>query len=356
MDKAHEWTEGRIRALERRLGREYAQAAKEAKAALDDYLRRFRKKDSVWREWVEKAGDPAERAKRQEEYEKWRMGQIAAGKRWKALKDRLAEEMRHANERAREIASGRMPEIYAENFNYGTWEVESGARLDTNFTLYDRAAVERIMRDDPDLLPPPGKKASERIRAGLDKRWNRQQIQSAMLQGILQGESIPKLATRLANEVGDKNRKAAIRNARTMATGAENAGRVDSYKRAQAMGIDMEQEWLATLDNRTRHTHRAIDHERRPVGEKFSNGCRYPGDPSAPPAEIYNCRCSLRGIVAGLEPQSRKYRDLSAIGGDYEAWKQGKEKPKSNPITLPEEKGEAIRRSYVAEYRRKAKE
>ncbi len=45
------------------------------------------------------------------------------------------------------------------------------------------------------------------------------------------------MATRLANSVGEQNRKAAIRNVRTMATGVQNAGRVDSYDRAKKMGI-----------------------------------------------------------------------------------------------------------------------
>ena len=58
---------------------------------------------------------------------------------------------------------------------------------------------------------------------------------------------------------------------------AQNAGRVNSYKRAQAMSVNLQQEWLATLDTHTRHSHRRLDGERVAVGEKFSNGCRWPG-------------------------------------------------------------------------------
>jgi hypothetical protein len=179
-----------------------------------------------------------------------------------------------------------------------------------------------------------------------------------MTQGILQGESIPKLATRLAKEVGDSDRKAAIRNARTMATGAQNAGRVDSYKRAEDMGIEMEQEWRATLDMRTRHEHIQLDGQRQKVGEPFTvDGYEilFPGDPSAEGFLVWNCRCTLRGVVAGLEPQARKYRDESALEGlTYDEWKAQK-KSESNPITLPEEKGEAIAESYRNEYRKGGK-
>lgn len=349
-DPGHEETEKLLKDIEKRIAKEYAQAEKEVQAKLDDYLRRFRLKDEKWREWV------ANGTKTETEYRQWRIGQLAAGDRWEAMKQTLAEDMHNANRIARSIVDGYMPEVYAINFNYGTYEVEVGAKVDTSFTLYDRQTVERILREDPELLPSPGKKVSANIAAGLDVRWNRQQVQSVMLQGIFQGESISKLAERLATVVGDKNEKAAIRNARTMATGAQNAGRIDSYKRAEAMGIEMEQEWIATLDNRTRHEHRQLDHQRQKVGELFEvDGYKlmYPGDPSAPGHLIYNCRCTLRGLVKGLEPQARKYRDNSAIDGmSYGEWKNAK-KSESNPITAQRDKGEAIAESYRREYRRK---
>ena len=355
MDPAHKATENIIKIIEGRINREYKKAVEEVKAKLDDYLRRFEAKDKTWREWVDdvKDTDKAEYRKRLAKYKEWRTAQIAVGNRWKEMRQTLAEDYHNANEIARSIAQGYMPEVYALNHNYGTYTVETGSGKDTSYTLYDRQTVERLMRDNPQILPDPGKKLSKRIANGLDARWNRQQIQSVMMQSILQGESIPKIATRLSQEVGEKNRKAAIRNARTMATGAQNAGRIDSYKRAEAMGIKMQQQWLATHDMRTRHSHRLVDYEIQPVGEMFSNGCRYPGDPDAPGREIYNCRCTLGGIVDGLTSKADKLADYSYIGGDYEAWKNSKEKPQSNSLTLPEEKGQAIRNAYIAEYRRK---
>ena len=345
-DPAHDATERLLAEMEQKIAKEYAQAERELSAKIADYFRRFELKDQRWREWV-KDGD-----KTKEEYQAWRVGQMAVGKRWESMKETIAQDLHHANDVARSIAYGYMPDVYAENFNYGTYEAEVGAKVDTSFTLYDKQTVERLMRDDPKLLPDPGKKKRAEIAAGQDVLWNKQQVQSVMMQGILQGESIPKLANRLAREVGEKDHRAAIRNARTMTTGAQNAGRVDSYKRAEDMGIKMVQEWRATLDMRTRHSHRQLDGERQPVGERFSNGCEYPGDPSGDPAEIYNCRCTLRAVVAGLEPQARKYRDDSMIEGmTYDEWKESRlEKPE--PITLQEEKGEAIRQAYLAEYRR----
>ena len=344
MDPAYLETERIIRQMEKRLNDEYDQALKEVQATIDDYTRRFEKKDEAWRGWVKDG------KRTQEEYEKWRYGQMAVGDRWEELKNQLATDMAHTNEIARGITLGYMPEIYAENFNFGTYELESATGIDTSFTLYNRDTVARIVRDDPKLLPEPGKKVSQEIREGKAVRWNRQHIQSAMMQSILQGESIPKMATRLQNAVGDSNRAAAIRNARTMATGAQNAGRFDAYKRGEEYGIHTKKEWRATLDSRTRHSHRAVDLEVVELDEEFSNGLMYPGDESGPPEEIYNCRCRMLSIIEGMESHAK--RDTSGLEGmTYEEWKEAKEE--TNPITLPEEKARNIRNSYIAQYRRR---
>lgn len=321
MDYGHKESDKMLKDLEKRLQKEYAQAEKEVSQKLSDYLKAFERKDQHKVEQL-KAGEITEK-----EYLDWRKGQILMGERWSEMRETLAQDLHNTNKIAQDMVKTHTQDVYALNHNYGTYEAEKGAMVDTSYTLYDRSTVERLMRDNPNLLPPPGKKTAQRIAEGKDVLWNKQQIQSVMLQGVLQGESIPKLAKRLAEEVGDKNKSASIRNARTMTTGAENAGREDSYHRAEDMGIDMEQMWVATLDDRTRHEHRMLDGQTRPVGEPFEvDGMKimYPGDPSADPSLVYNCRCTLVAVVKhsrldteGLEGMTRnsKLGDMS-----YETW------------------------------------
>lgn len=344
MDAGQKYTEEVVKEIEKRLNAEYAAAEKEIQEKLDDYFRRYEIKDKKWQEWVEDG------KKTEEQYKAWKTQQLAVGDKWQAQRDMIARDLHNTNEIAKSITRSYMPQVYAENFNYATYDIEHGAKINTSFTLYSRESVERLVRDDPKLLPDPSKRTLKRIADAKDVVWNKQQLQSVMIQGILQGDSIPNLATRLAKTVGEKDRKAAVRNARTMATATQNAGRRDAYKRAQNKGVDVEQMWLATMDNRTRHSHRWLDREVRPLGEAFSNGCEYPADPKGDPAEVYNCRCSLRGVVKGLERRSGKFRDDSAVGGmSYDEWRDAK--PKYNPILLPEEKGRAIKQSYINEYR-----
>lgn len=345
MDNGQKDTERIIKEIEARINKEYSQAVKEIEETLNDYLKRFKIKDQKWQEWVENG------TKTESEYKEWRKGQLAVGKRWENQRDAIAHDLAQSNELAKKIVRDRMPEVYAANHNYATYQIEKDAGVNTSYTLYNKEAVARIMESNPEMLPPVGKKVAKDIAEGKAVKWNNKQIQSVMIQGILQGDSIPKLATRLATTVGDSNRKAAVRNARTMAISAQNAGRVDAYKRAKKIGVDAQQMWLAVHDGRTRHSHRQMDREIVDIGEPFSNGCRFPADPQGEPSEVYNCRCSVRGIVKGLEPRAYKYRDDTIEGMTYEEWKEAK--ARSNPILLPEEKARAIKNKYLSEYRHK---
>lgn len=327
-DEGHELTELILRETEADVSRVYRKAVQETQKKLDDYLKRYKVKDKIKREQLRK-GEIT-----QDEYTYWKTGQIMIGKRWEEMRDTLARDLHNANKLARSVVQGYMPEVYALNHNYATFQVEKESHLDTSYTLYDRQTVERIIRDQPDLLPQPGPRKKASIAAGKDIAWQRGQIQSTMLQSILQGESIPNIAKRIARELGETNKGATVRYARTAATGAQNAGRVDAYKRAEGMGIELEQEWLATLDGRTRYEHRYLDGQHVPVGEPFKvDGyeIKFPGDPEAPGYLIWNCRCTLVPHLKNLDqsnaPRKSKLGDMS-----YDEWKD--EHMQSQPVGI----------------------
>ena len=342
MDDGQRETERILKSIEKRINHEYAVAIGEIEDELASYFARFEKKDETWRRWV------ASGERTREEYQQWRVGQMAVGRRWTDQKDAIARQLVNTSKTAQGYVRKYSSEIYVENFNFSTYQVERDAGISTPFTLYSKASVERLVRDNPEVAPPVGKKAARDIAEGKAIKWNKQQLQSVMIQGIMQGDSIPKLTTRLATTVGDKDRKASIRNARTISTGTQNAGRVDAYKRAEDNGVDLEQMWIATLDGRTRHSHRWLNGEVRPVGEQFSNGLEYPADPHGDASEIYNCRCSLRGVVKGLQPKARQYRDSTVDGMTYNEWKDAK--ATSSKITSPDEKSKAAKQNYLDKY------
>lgn len=311
-DEGHEATEALIGEVSERVRREYVAAYEEAEAKLADYLRRFEAKDRIHAEAVRR-GEETEA-----DYREWRRGQILVGKRWQELVDTLAEDYRNADRVAASIVSEYMPDAYAINHDYATFQVERGSRVDTSYTLYSRATVERLLRDRPDLLP------RAKVDGKKDLRWNRQHIASAVTQGVLQGEDLGRVSKRIRS-VADMDYRASMRTARTAMTGAQNAGRLDAYRRAAAMGIDVRKQWLATLDRRTRHSHRRLDDEVAGLDEAFSNGLMYPGDPSGAGSEVYNCRCTLVPVIDGVD-QSSAPRNSKLGGMGYEGWREGHER------------------------------
>lgn len=298
-------TDALLEKIERKVRRTYNRAEYESKKKLLEYLRQFGKQDKEARAAV-RAGKMTKEA-----YLKWRKEKMLGKKRFQEILNTLSADCANADKIAMSIVRGYIPDAYTINRNFAAFEIEKGSLVDTSFTLYDRQTVERIIRERPDLLP--------HVDVPKDLQWNRGKIRAEITQAILQGESIPHVADRLTRVIG-MDKAAAIRNARTAITGAQNAGRVDSYKRAEEMGIGIKQEWMATLDSRTRHSHAVLDGEKVNVGEKFSNGCRYPGDPQGPPSEIYNCRCTLVAFLTGLDLPDVPRR--SALGSmTYEDWK-----------------------------------
>ncbi len=84
--------------------------------------------------------------------------------------------------------------------------------------------------------------------------------------------------------------------ARTETTSIANAARVEE---AKGQGVQ-EMRWISARDANVRESHRDLDGERRPVGEEFGYGLRFPGDPQADVSEIANCRCSIAATSKGL--------------------------------------------------------
>ena len=275
-DYGHHEADKELTALIRRLHLSYRQARINLQEKIEDYLDQFEKQDFLMRALYD-SGELSH-----EDYMKWKYSTLAGTKQWKNMLNQLADDLTHQNEIAASMIDDTLPGVYALNHNYGTFEAEKGSGYDTTYTMYDKNTVKRLLTEHEDLLPKPS------VDIPKDLLWNRQHLQSALLQGILTGESMSDIAKRF-QAVTDMTERAAMRNARTAVTGAENAGRIDSYIRAKKMGIKMQQMWMATLDGRTRDSHAIMDGEQQEVGKKFSNGCRYPGDPQGAPAEVYNC-------------------------------------------------------------------
>ena len=292
-DKAHILTDEKLEEMEKRLSAIYSRAGKEIQQTAGEYFSRFAKQDEAKRKLLEQGKIT------DEEYTKWRKGKVMYGKRFTEMKEQCAKQLLNVNQTAVAYINGELPEVYALNYNAIESAVDGVGGY--SFTLADADTVRNLSVADTSLLP------YKEIDPAKDIPWNMKKINAETLQGILQGESMDKIAKRIMN-VQEMNKTQAIRSARTIVTGAENKGRQDSYKRAEEDGIVMKREWIATNDRRTRHWHAELDGVETGVNEPWVNEygeIMFPGDPGADPANIYNCRCSMAAVVKGFKKAKR---------------------------------------------------
>ena len=125
-------------------------------------------------------------------------------------------------------------------------------------------------------------------------------IQRSITASILQGEGIQKMSRRIKKDL-QTNANRAVTIARTETTKIVNQARDDILVEAQGMGINVKKEWVSAQDDRVRATHAALNGEIRDMDKPFSNGLMRPGDPSGPPSQIINCRCTMVGVLPDYE-------------------------------------------------------
>ena len=299
MYAAHKATEQELAAMEKRLHDIYSRAQKEL--------------GETWKAYMDESGEKIEAL--QKEYEAAKKSgdqkeirdagrRLAAAKReqtiydghYRRLTEKLAKDISSVNERAFAYINGSLPKVYVSNYNAFAKDIQNRFS-GISFELVDEHTIRRLMEKEENLLP------LKKVDGKKDVRWNVQRINAEVTQGILQGESMDKIAKRMQN-VLSMNENSAIRNARTAVTGSENKGRMDMLHDAREKGVFARKIWMAANDSRTRAAHAELDGKEAEEEEYFSNSIGeilYPGDPDADPANTYNCRCSLGYKVVGFE-------------------------------------------------------
>lgn len=303
-DKSHIATDKKLAEMEKHLSAIYRRAEKEIGESWKKYIEKSDKKiDELQKAYDEakKSGDKAAIKRSGIALAKVKKSQTLQNKRYKEITERTAHDIATVNKTALAYINGQLPEVYSLNYNAIAPDVEGVGGY--SFSLVDADTVRNLSLSDESLLP------TKELNISKDVRWNVRKMNAEVLQGILQGETMDEIAGRMSKVFG-MNENSAITNARTMVTGAENKGRMDSYTRAEADGIILDKQWIATNDRRTRHSHRnkpeGVGNEIVGVQESFSNGLMYPGDPNGEPSEIYNCRCTVVSIVKGFKKRGKK--------------------------------------------------
>lgn len=313
-DFGHDFADKELNKYERELKKHYQKAYLSMRKEADKFFSKFDAQTSRMLQKLDK-GEITN-----EDFISWYNKTLTQNHKYDDLVHTLAKEMDQTNQMARDMMTGHMASIYAENSNRSAFEICKDVGANLQFDLVDRRTVEKLIKDgDKKLLPKP-------LNPKKDIRWNEKKVRSALTQGILRGDSVDKIATRLEH-VTKMNRESSVRTARTLTTQAECAGRQDRWEEAEeTYQIEMQKTWMATLDDRTRDWHAELDGESVDLDQPFKNSVgeiMYPCDPDADPENIYNCRCTMiTSIKKYPRDLSRRQMGKGIEGMSYDQWKR----------------------------------
>lgn len=326
----------RVKALGARFQKIYGEAEKGMAEKVNSFFANFKELDAQKKALVD-AGKLS-----QKDYETWRRNKLLMGEKYKDLRDSIADNMLHANQRAAAVINHELPNVYAHNFNQVGEGVERKVK-GYSFDLTNPETVRKLATDNTTLLP------YKFVDGHRDVRWNSTKVNSQILQGVLQGESADQMASRLMN-VTKMNKESALRNARTAVTSAQNKGRVDAMHQCEDDGVIMGKEWIATKDERTREAHLELDRVVVKVDEPFENEIgqiMYPGDPDADPANTYNCRCTIAEVVLGFKPKEEEQEEEQIQDNTEQEEQQSYYAPIDEMGGMSQEQKEAIEAHFV---------
>ena len=317
-DLGEKLTDKRLEETEKELRRLYTEAEKDLKAKVQEYTKDFLRIDKHKRELLA-AGKITE-----EDYKRWQRGQVFIGNRWDAKVAQMARSLVNVEKTAVDIVQRGQMSCFADNTNYFEYRLDKDHGFSGNFGLYDTATVTRLVKEQPELL-------RRRFVDGVKcEAWNQKVIYNTITQGILQGESIPKIAQRMARDTASTDMKAMVRYARTAMTCAQNSGRLYAMRAGQKQGIYTRKMWIAVSDERTRDAHLELDGKVEELNKPFSNEIgliMFPGDPEADDANVWNCRCALGYEYPEGQDTTSSTDDEDA---EYDEWVEEHEEQRSD--------------------------
>lgn len=129
-------------------------------------------------------------------------------------------------------------------------------------------------------------------RLGKDVNKLKKDISAEISRGISQNMTYNSIASNISLYAGI-SRNNAVRIAKTEGHRISSKASMDACVEAKENGADVVKQWDATLDSKTRDSHRQCDGEVVEIDEEFSNGLMYPSDPMGDAEETINCRCVL---------------------------------------------------------------
>ena len=303
-DLAHAKTDHKLEEMEKRLSAIYSKAEKTAQKKMADYAKSIDEKSEELLRAYKDAETEDEKQKAKKAYIRF-YRQVVKSKEFVSLSDTVADDLYKANVEASAYINSRTPSIYAMNYNYINAEMAKDI---------DGFKPQEITEAEAEKYSGYTQQTVDRKK---DTAWNKDNLKKSVIAGSLLLLGTYAIMKRSANSVVEKNRNSASMHSEGMGTDAETKARVDGMYYAKYLGNKMTKIWITAGDNRVRHSHAMLDGKEIPLDRTFDNGCKRPRDPNGTPAEICNCRCSLKYGVAGTEQGQLRSARKGTVAGSY---------------------------------------
>lgn len=207
---------------------------------------------------------------------------------------------------------------YGYNELFYNFEQTTGIKL--SFSMLNQKLIETIIQ-----TPVASRKLSTRLQGNVKKL--KEVINHELVRGFAKGESYGKIARRIAN-VGESKYRRAMTIARTEGGRVSAITRQKSQKDITAKGVEIQKQWSAALDKRTRSDHAQLDGTTIPIDDYF----KVSGYKALQPhmfgeaSEDCNCRCRTISVIKGYEPKLRRDNETHEVGAyqNYQEWEENK--------------------------------
>lgn len=230
----------------------------------------------------------------------------------------LAQQIKLANNEAMRLIREEFLSVYALNYNYGAFLVETSSGMEVYYELYNKSILKKLLSENEN---PFTLIAMNDI---IDKSMIFRDLKRVFITALVGGESIPQIAERIQG-VLDRNFKHAILIARTEITRLQSIGRQDAFDKGTEMGLKLKKKWIATLDSRTRDRHRKLHLKEVDMNDDFARDLAYPGDFRGGAKQVCNCRCTHIVEFVGIERSAAlKELDEKIKKMAFDEWRETK--------------------------------
>lgn len=198
---------------------------------------------------------------------------------------------------------------YEESFYRTAWAIDQHTGVALRWGLLSPDQIREAVANPLEYLAERGVKEKTLLR-----------VRREITQGLIRGDSYPHMMRGVKAAINE-SAASSMRIVRTEGQRAAVMGQQAQYSKAEDLGVDVVEVWDATLDDRTRPSHGALDgkeKDKEAGGWHTSIGLVAGPLQSGDPAFDIHCRCTVRPEVKGFEPKGRRPKEI----GEYETFEK----------------------------------